>query len=70
MRLKNNTIIHYVVDKLKLGWSPEQISGRIGTDCPQLKISHEAIYQYVYNEARELIWLLPSGTETDMLKTL
>lgn len=48
-RLKNNSILFYVIRKLKLGWSPEQISGRISINRPKLKISHEAIYQYLYD---------------------
>ena len=46
-RLKNNTLRGYVVDHLKLGWSPEQIAA---TAKPAIgkSISHEAIYQYVY----------------------
>lgn len=28
-RLKNSTIRKYVITKLKLGWSPEQIAGRL-----------------------------------------
>jgi len=36
-----------VVDHLKLGWSPEQIAGRMRLDGIG-HISHEAIYQYVY----------------------
>lgn len=31
--------------KLPLGFSPEQIAGRIGMDRQGLSISHEAIYQ-------------------------
>lgn len=46
-RLKNETIRTYVIDHLKEGWSPEQISGRIKKAINQT-ISHEAIYQYVY----------------------
>lgn len=41
----------YVVEKLKLGWSPEQIEWRLPIDYPrdnQMRISYEAIYQYVY----------------------
>ena len=52
-RLKNEQIVLYVRSKLKEGWSPEQISGRIGLDCPGLSISHEAIYQYVYSFGRK-----------------
>jgi IS30 family transposase len=49
-RLKSPMIKRYVTAKLKLGWSPEQISGRISKDHPNLSISHEAIYQYVYDK--------------------
>lgn len=46
-RLKNERIRSYVTTHLKEGWSPEQISGRIKKAINQ-KISHEAIYQYIY----------------------
>ena len=47
-RLKNETIRSYVKEKLKLGWSPEQIALRLPIDHPGEIISHVAIYQYVY----------------------
>ena len=47
-RLKYPMIEKYVLQKIKLGWSPEQIAGRLPLDCPGLSISHEAIYQYIY----------------------
>jgi IS30 family transposase len=50
-RLKNEQTVSYVTSKLKEGWSPEQISGRISIDHPELSISHEAIYQYIYHPA-------------------
>lgn len=46
-RLKNETVRQYVVEKLKIGWSPEQISGTIEAAKGE-SVSHEAIYQYVY----------------------
>ena len=46
-RLKNNCIREYVTSHLKLGWSPEQVSGRMKKDGVGT-ISHEAIYQFVY----------------------
>lgn len=49
-RLKNDFIRNYVIEKLKLGWSPEQISLRLPIDHKGYKISHEAIYQYVYSQ--------------------
>ncbi len=52
-RLKNDLTVSYVRTKLELGWSPEQISGRISIDHPGLSISHEAIYQYIYHPRTE-----------------
>jgi IS30 family transposase len=49
-RLKDETIREYVTSKLKSGYSPEQISGRIKIDLPEYSISHEAIYQYIYRQ--------------------
>lgn len=50
LRLKNGFIRRYVVAGLKDGLSPEQIAGRLHTDHPDKSISHEAIYQYIYNQ--------------------
>jgi len=47
-RLKNERIRTYVESKLQAGWSPEIIAGRIEQDLPGRTISHESIYQYVY----------------------
>jgi len=41
--LKSSELREHVISHLKLGWSPEQIAGT----SPE-KISHEAIYQYIY----------------------
>src|SRR3990167_8803551 len=47
-RLKNDSLRQYVREKLMIGWSPEIIAGRIQKDHPELSISYEAIYQYIY----------------------
>ena len=47
-RLKSRRIRSYVEDKLRSGWSPEIVAGRIKLDLPGCSVSHEAIYQYVY----------------------
>jgi len=57
-RLKNEKIRAYVVAHLKLRWSPEQIAGRIRVDLKE-KISHEAIYQYVYAQMYRDGWSAP-----------
>jgi IS30 family transposase len=50
IRLKNDLICLYVKEKLKIGWSPEQISIRLPIDHPRSEISHEAIYQFIYSQ--------------------
>jgi IS30 family transposase len=47
-RLKKELIRIYVTKKMKLGWSPEQISIRLPKDHKGESISYEAIYQFVY----------------------
>jgi len=54
-RLKSHVIRHYVEKRLRLGWSPELIAGRLDVDHPELSISHEAIYQWIYQDATHLI---------------
>jgi len=49
-RLKNPLIRDYVIEKLRADFSPEQIAGRINVDHPKFKISHEAIYQFIYSQ--------------------
>ena len=49
LRLRSNFIRRYVIDHLKSGYSPEQISGRLHYEYLDQNISHEAIYQYIYN---------------------
>lgn len=56
LRLKNTVIRNFVEEHLKNGWSPEQIAGLLRRQ--KYQISHEAIYQYVYSEHRDLIELL------------
>lgn len=51
-RLKNVFTRSYVIEKLKAGFSPEQIAGRLPGDYPGQMISHEAIYQYIYAQFR------------------
>jgi IS30 family transposase len=62
-RLKKPMIKRFVIARLKEGWAPEQIAGRLPKLYPSLSISHEAIYQFIYDKATrrqiDLIPLLP-----------
>jgi IS30 family transposase len=55
VKLKSVEAQRYVADKLKLGWSPEIIAGRIKFDKTLPSVSHEAIYQYIYKNETSLI---------------
>jgi len=49
--LKDPKIYAYVYEKLRSGWSPEQISGRLKIDNNGKSIiCHETIYRYIYSQ--------------------
>ena len=57
--LKNDITRQYVIRKLKDGWTPEIISGRLKLEESVDYVCHESIYQYIYKNARELRECLP-----------
>lgn len=53
----------HVIDRLKTGWTPEQIAGRLGYDGQPVRIGHETIYAYIYSrdgQSEQLARHLPS----------
>ena len=51
----SRAVWRYVKEKLKEGWSPEQIAGRMREDFPEddaRRISHETIYAWIREEKR------------------
>ena len=49
----NFKLIKYINSKLQLGWSPEQIKGRMEYEFPnnlKMRISFKTIYIWIYNE--------------------
>jgi IS30 family transposase len=58
-RLKSKAVREYVHQKIPLGWTPELIAGRLKQQNQLPAVCHEAIYQYIYVVAPELIRLLP-----------
>lgn len=64
-KIENHPIGSFVIEKIKQGWSPEQIAGRLKKeikDGKRLKkeyINHESIYQFIYNSGygkEEKLW--------------
>ncbi len=62
---KQESLLSYVIEKLKGGWSPQEISKRLKIEYAwdmNMQVSHEAIYQYIYVLPRgELKQLLIKG---------
>ncbi len=56
--LKNKDVYSYVLDHLRAGWSPEEISGRLRREDhpgdPHWQICHETIYAFIYKEKTDL----------------
>lgn len=51
-----------VIERLEIGWSPEQIAGRLRLGGSGVRVCHETIYRFVYGErgqARDLFRFLP-----------
>lgn len=42
----------FVLDRLAMGWSPEQVSGRLTRDNSSMRISPESIYRFIYAQIR------------------
>jgi len=60
-QLKNPWLYAYVMEKLREGWSPEQITGRLKRIYPDERNRHlspETIYQFIYarEQADKLLW--------------
>ncbi|MEP1356274.1 MAG: helix-turn-helix domain-containing protein [Tateyamaria sp.] len=53
----------HVIAHRKIGWTPEQIAGRLGYDGQPVRVSHETTYAYVYSAEGQFVdcarWTLP-----------
>ena len=60
--LKDPVAYSYILEKLRQGWSPEQIAGRLKKESGQAIICHETIYRFIYdsdNQNKRLWEFLP-----------
>jgi IS30 family transposase len=60
-RLKTGRLRAYVARQIKRGWSPELISGRVNKFDWAENICHEAIYQWIHEDAKQYIPFLTRG---------
>jgi IS30 family transposase len=48
----------YITQKIKIFWSPEQIAGRLKKIHGRTIICHETIYNFIYEERKDLVFCL------------
>ena len=64
-RMTCDRLVAWVVDRLRRGWTPAEIAGRLPLehpDDPVMRVSHETLYAWIYSPAqkhRELWQYLP-----------
>jgi transposase, IS30 family len=56
-KLASPTLAHYVIRRIGQGWSPETIEGRLKTVESQHTVSHETIYQFIYQKEQKRLKL-------------
>ena len=49
---RNAELRELVLDRLKCGWSPEQIAGWLARSKAATRISYESIYRFIYDQIR------------------
>lgn len=61
-KIENNEWLKkYIIKKIKLYWSPDQIAGRIKFKWPDVKERHiakDSIYKFIYTERKDLVKFL------------
>jgi len=60
--IKHTELCKRVIERLKNGWTPEQIGNRMIHDRAPIRVCQETIYRYVYSkegQEKELWWYLP-----------
>ncbi|MCP5086645.1 MAG: IS30 family transposase [Rhodobacteraceae bacterium] len=61
--IKHPSLLNRVIDRLKNGWTPEQIGNRMIYEKAPLRVCQETIYRYIYSKdgmSKELWWYLPT----------
>lgn len=49
-KIMHSSTRNYILSKLSIGWSPEQISGRMKLKSRNDRVCHETIYRFIYED--------------------
>ena len=61
--IKHPELCRRVIERIKNGWTPEQISNRMIHEDAPLRVCQETIYRYIYSkegQGEDLWWYLPT----------
>ena len=61
--IKHPDLCRRVVERIKNGWTPEQIGNRMIHECARPRVCQETIYRYIYSkegQRDDLWWYLPT----------
>jgi len=64
--IRHPDLCQTVVQRIKQGWTPEQIGNRMIYEGAKLRVCQETIYRYIYSKEgmdQELWWYLPEHRE-------
>lgn len=50
-KIETGSLMGFIESRLRLGWSPEQISGRMRLQNYPIQVCHETIYRFIYDSA-------------------
>jgi len=73
-RMSCDSLVHHVFSRLRDGWTPEEIAGRLRHDFPddpRMRVSHETLYTWSYGpgrRGRQLWQYLPTCSTVHPLK--
>ncbi|MBU1210371.1 MAG: IS30 family transposase, partial [Alphaproteobacteria bacterium] len=57
-KMQRQPVLRRLVEqRLAMGWSPQQIAGRLALMNAHMRISHESIYRYIYHRVAQKDWL-------------
>ncbi len=60
--IRHTGLQNLIIDRIKAGWTPEQIAGRMRLENAPVRVCQETIYRFVYSEEgrkHDLWWYLP-----------
>ena len=69
---RNSALRDQILARLKQGWSPEQVAGRLALETGKRVISHETIYRFIYAQLarkKDYTWRQFSGRHLPLGKS-